>query len=102
MFYFYDIIICNEKIGGGSMHDKLKILLDKIELDDNMYSYFNEGRLEKVILNKEMKKTCFVLSLENTLPINVYDMLSTKIVPVFKNESFETIALKINCKNINY
>ena len=46
------------------MHDKLKILLDKINLDENNYSYFNDGILNKVLINKDAKKSCFMITLE--------------------------------------
>ena len=42
------------------MHDKLKLLLDKIGLENEYYTYFNNGKLEKVLLNKAEKKSCFI------------------------------------------
>ena len=65
------------------MHDKLKLLLDKIDIGEEFYSHFNNGKVEKVILNKEAKKSCFVLSLDNTLPLDIYISLKDKITSTF-------------------
>ena len=35
------------------MNDKLKTLLKQIKLEDNKYQYFEDGKLEKIIGNKE-------------------------------------------------
>ena len=84
------------------MHDKLKLLLDKIGIEEEFYPYFNNGKVDKVILNKEAKKSCFVLSLDNNLPLDTYISLKDKIVSTFRNENISTVTLKLNLKNINY
>ena len=84
------------------MHDKLKLLLDKIGLESEFYSYFNNGKLEKVILNKQEKKSCFVISVDNTLPLQVFLSLKEKIVPSFSNDSIKEVLVRLNVKNINY
>lgn len=57
------------------MNDKLKLLLDKINMNSEYYSYFYGGCIKKIIRNKELKKSCFVLELTSTLPVEVYDIL---------------------------
>ena len=84
------------------MHDKLKLLLDKIGLESEFYSYFNNGKLEKVLLNKQEKKSCFVLSIDSTLPLAVFLSLKEKIVPAFSNESITEVLVRLNVKDINY
>ena len=53
------------------MNDKLKLLLDKINMNSEYYSYFYGGCIKKIIRNKELKKSCFVLELTSTLPVEV-------------------------------
>ena len=84
------------------MHDKLKLLLDKIGLENEFYSYFNNGKLEKVLLNKQEKKSCFVISIDDTLPLTVFLSLKEKIVPAFSNESIKEVLVRLNVRNINY
>ena len=84
------------------MHDKLKLLLDKIGLENEFYSYFNNGKLEKVLLNKQERKSCFVIRIDNTLPLEVFLSLKEKIVPAFSNESIKEVLVKLNIKDINY
>ena len=43
------------------MNDKLKLLLDKINMNNEYYSYFDGGCIKKIIRNKELRKSCFVL-----------------------------------------
>ena len=55
------------------MNDKLETLLKQIKLDDNKYQYFEDGKLEKIIGNKE--KTCytFLIEVKETLPVLVFE-----------------------------
>ena len=41
------------------MNDKLKILLDKINLEEEYYKYFLNGALNKIIINKKDKSWDF-------------------------------------------
>lgn len=84
------------------MNDKLKLLLDKINLDTSYYSYFNEGSLDKIIVNKNKTKECFVISLNSNLPISIYNILYENIVNTFKNEFIKDISINLNIINPNY
>jgi len=84
------------------MHDKLKILLDKINLDEKYYSYFIDGKLEKVIINKEAKKSCFVLSLKNTLPLDIYLNFKDKVINTFRDSKIDNVSINITYDVINY
>ncbi len=84
------------------MHDKLKLLLDKINFDSNLYSYFTDGKLDKVIINKEKAKACFIISISNTLPVSVYNFLCDNVSSTFKNEFISSITIKLNVINVNY
>ena len=84
------------------MHDKLEILLDKINLNKDYYNFFENGKLEKIVLNKEAKKSCFKLLLNTILPVYVYKELINNIKDSFTNDMIEDVSVKITCNNINY
>jgi DNA polymerase III subunit alpha, Gram-positive type len=54
------------------MHEKLKLLLEQIKLPSEYYSLFEEGKLDKIVGNKNKDTYTFYLNLNNTLPIEVY------------------------------
>ena len=35
------------------MHDKLKLLLDQISMNKDCYTYFSNGTLDKISVNKQ-------------------------------------------------
>ena len=81
------------------MHDKLKFLLDKIKLNEEYYSLFLNGKLDKIVLNKNTKKSCFKISLENTLPLDVYIEFNNLIKENFIDND---TCIDLTCNNINY
>ena len=87
---------------GDSMHDKLEILLNKIGIEQEFYQYFKEGKLEKLILSKDQKKSCFIIQLQKTLPLDVFISLKEKLIKCFTNDSIETVLVKIKVNSINY
>ena len=84
------------------MHDKLEILLNKIDLDKEFYSYFYDGKLNKVVINKDLGKSCFKISLKSTLPLDIYLELKDKVVSTFSNDKINDVNISINCENIDY
>ena len=54
------------------MQDKLDLLLKKINLEKDLYTYFNNGSLEKIILNNAKDNCHIVIELENTLNLDIY------------------------------
>ena len=38
------------------MQDKLKTLLEQINFDNNLFVFFNDGKLNKIVGNKEKTK----------------------------------------------
>ena len=49
--------------------DKLSLLITQLNIDN---TYFENGKLDKIICNKNKDKYLFCLSLNNILPINIY------------------------------
>ncbi len=67
------------------MHDKLKLLLDKINLKEEYYSFFNEGSLEKLKVSKNKSEWNFILRLKETLDVNVYEEINTLLKKHYKD-----------------
>ena len=65
--------------------EKLNLLLNQIKLDNNLFVFFNEGKLDKIIGNKD--KTCyhFFITLKNTLPLSTYISFLDCLKNNFKN-----------------
>lgn len=54
------------------MQDKLKLLLEQINFPNELYSYFNDGTLDKICVVKSENKVKFLVTIINVLPLNVY------------------------------
>ena len=67
------------------MQDKLKTLLEQINFDNNLFVFFNDGRLSKIVGNKEKTKYNFYISLIETLPIDIYTNFIDALKKHFKN-----------------
>lgn len=65
------------------MDEKLKTLLLKTKLDEKYFSYFENGKLEQIIANKEKTKYNFVISLDKHLDIDVYSELVNSLLTIF-------------------
>ena len=49
--------------------DKLSLLLNKLNIENK---YFENGKLDKIICNKNKDKYLFCLTLNNILPLKIY------------------------------
>jgi len=79
--------------------DNLKKLLDKINLDKDNYSFFENGSLEKIILNNTKDSCNIILNLEDNLPLEIYEKTLILLKEYFKiNVSLNIIAKKNNHK----
>ena len=82
------------------MNDKLKILLEQINIDKNNYSYFN-GSLDKIVGNKNKDSYKFYITLDKTLPFHVYIDLIDKL-KIKYNKYNVFIEINVNEKDENY
>ena len=78
------------------MDDKLKLLLNQINMDSQ---YFENGKLEKIVCNKNKDKYLFCLSLNNTLPSDIYEQFIHKLKKRFN--TVKSVSAKITSKNFN-
>ena len=54
------------------MDSKLKLLLEQINISLEYYSYFNDGKLKKIVGNKSKDTYTFFVELKSILPLNIY------------------------------
>ncbi|MBR2840258.1 MAG: PolC-type DNA polymerase III [Bacilli bacterium] len=54
------------------MQDKLELLLKQIKLKKDDYTFFKDGKLEKIVCNKNKDKYAFYINLKNVLPPDIY------------------------------
>ena len=57
------------------MDDKMKILLDKINIDENSYQYFNDAKISKVKVNPKSKSYNIYIEKNSLLPLDIYKEL---------------------------
>ena len=79
------------------MEENLKKLLEKIMLNDENYPYFMDGKLIKIVGNKEKTKYAFYLELKENLELEVYLNFKEKLKQYFSNFKIE---ININVNNM--
>ena len=78
------------------MNDKLNLLLNQIKINET--TYFEGGKLEKIICNKAKDKYVFCVSLNKPLPVNLYENFNKKLKQRFNVKSIKS---KITTSNFN-
>ena len=69
------------------MEEKMKILLDKINIDEETYQYFNDAKITKIKVNSKNNSWCIFISKKDLLPIKIYEELEEKKYSLDKNAS---------------
>ena len=67
------------------MDDKLKLFLEKINLKEDYYNYFANGRIIKIKSSKDKLNWNFIIETEELLPLEVIKFLDENINNGFKN-----------------
>lgn len=75
------------------MQDKLETLLKQIRIEEENYSYFEKGILERIVGNREKTSYRFELSLPKVLPLSIYQDFMDHLVDGFP--SVEKVSLSI-------
>ncbi len=81
------------------MQDKLNILLNKTKLSLEKRTYFEEGKLEKIICNKAQDKYVFLINLKSVLPLGIFLEFTDLLKPAFK--SAKSTSIKITAANFD-
>ena len=79
------------------MHDKLKLLLEQLNINPENYTYFNDGNL-RININTQTKIHTFTIEIEKPLPLNIYIDFEQKLLKRFKDYN---IKLNINATEVN-
>ena len=81
------------------MNDKLTLLLNQIHLNKDEFSYFENGKLDKIVCNRSKTKYMFCLDLDNVLPKNIYYDFLNRIKNCFHQAEY--VGAKINVNNFD-
>ena len=84
---------------GIAMEEKIKILLDKINIDEGSYQYFNDAKITKIKVNPKKKTWDIFIEKESLLPVEIYKELNEKKDLLDKSASNIEIIFEI--KNID-
>ena len=84
---------------GGSMDSKLEILLKKLNIEQEQYKYFNDGKLLKIVGNKEKTNYNFYIELNTNIPYLLLEELNKKIKKVYSE--FKEVKIILNVNNID-
>ena len=81
------------------MDDKIKVLLDRINIDEASYQYFNNAKITKIKVNSKIDSWQVFIEKDNVLPLEVYEELESKKMDLDKNAS--SIDFIFDIKNID-
>ncbi len=82
------------------MHDKLKLLLDKVSLPSEYYDAFNQGKILKLKMDPSRTKGVFVIEVENMLDDQIIKYINDNISKSFPD--LEYIKAEFIVRNIDY
>ena len=82
------------------MNDKLKLFLDKINLKDEYYKYFESGKILKLKLDHSRKNACFIIEVDNVLTNTIIEYIDDNINKAFPN--LDSIKAEFVIRNIDY
>ncbi len=83
------------------MHEKLKVLLEQIGLEKDNYNYFLDGKLNKIVGNRSKDAYTFFITIENNLPIHVYEDFCQKLSDKYSNYKVKLDLTVVNPKGID-
>ena len=66
------------------MHDKLQLLLKQIKFPEAEYTYFEDGKLDKIVCNKTKDNYAFFIALTKILPVGTYKQFNELLKEGFK------------------
>lgn len=81
------------------MYDKIKILLDKINIDETSYQYFNDAKITKIKVNSKTNSWNIFIDKDELLPVEILEELESK--KMLLDELASKIEIIFNIKNPN-
>ena len=79
------------------MQDKLNILLRKLNIEEDNYSYFEDGTLDKIVGNRDKTNYNFYITINSNLPYELYNDINSKIKNIYSE--FKEVKIIVNAKN---
>ncbi len=79
------------------MQDKLELLLEQIKLPSETHKYFKNGKLRKIICNKNKDNYVFLIALEAVLPLGVFFDFNKHLKESFK--CAQHVSAQFNCSS---
>ena len=79
------------------MEENIKKLLDKINIDETSYQYFNDARMTKIKVNSKSDSWLIFIEKENLLPVEIYEELENK--KMILDEKANSIEFVFDIKN---
>ena len=81
------------------MDDKIKILLDKINIDETSYQYFDDAKITKIKVNSKTNSWNIFIDKDELLPVEILEELESK--KMLLDEFASRIEIIFNIKNPN-
>ena len=89
--------MCGTINNGDIMHDKLQLLLDKINISEENHIYFQNGELTKIICDKNKENYIFVIRIDKILPLTLFLDIKKSLKSYFKTA--KKTDLKLICSS---
>ncbi|GER69010.1 DNA polymerase III PolC-type [Weizmannia acidilactici] len=81
--------------------ERFQILLQQLKLtDDGLYSHFQNGEIEKLVVERQSKRWHFYFLLEKILPIEAYLQFSTRLCQAFQH--IAKVSFSIRTKDASF
>ena len=80
------------------MDENIKKLLDKINMDENSYPYFNDAKMTKIKVNQKQNAWLIFISKDSLLPIEILEELESKKMNL--DEKASNIDFTFDIKNL--
>ena len=77
------------------MDKNIEKLINKIQLDEEYHHYFNNSLLKRIIANKEKTLYTFIIEIQNTFPVDVYQLFIDKLKNAYQDVSSVLVAFSV-------
>lgn len=89
-------------MSGSSSKERFQLLLQQLQLTDDAYMpFFHDALIEKVLIEKSIKKWSFYFSFERILPLEVYHIFTTKLEKTFSHIASVAYTVEVRDKQLS-
>ena len=83
------------------MDSKIKILLDKVNIGEDYFQYFNDAKISKIKISSKTNKWNIFIDIDKLLPVDVYKELDENKMLLDENAKDITFVFNIKHLDIN-